>query len=417
MTTGSRSFNGMFSTQAWNGRKYAPMYIGTQYSKSWNGTNGNTSARRVIKGMVKKQGQPKYYYAKLPPTTLVMPPQPYTMTATTDSRGLYQVWLNENGASLLSLPVGSYVETVVVNRGNISTEDPTIYLKLADKIRKKLYGSQFAFLTFLAEGPEALAMIGAAAERIGAAIWCLKRGRWNELARALTLDPRVLKQRVNRVRGLSNKWLELSYGWLPLVQDMEAGAQYLAQANQNNTSPSRVRVSRNEEKVTNPPPWTFSSSNLTRFDREITRTSATLTVYLSRVASPYVPNIYTVAETLWEKVPYSFIGDWVMPIGSLLSALKTRADVSGKFVYSVKRTFTCDRPVANPYLSTRGLPVMGLNQYVEVHFDRTVSTELIVPPLMAFTPSLDMSWMRAANAISLLGQKDWKSLYQKWTAR
>lgn len=105
-------------------------------------------------------------------------------------------------------------------------------LRLLGKLREKVAGSDFNAGVFLGEGRQALKMIATNATKIYKALIAVRKGRVGDAAHILTGS----KYESNRNRfksgvdgkTVANNWLELQYGWLPLLSDVRGGAEFLS---------------------------------------------------------------------------------------------------------------------------------------------------------------------------------------------
>ena len=212
-------------------------------------------------------------------------------------------------------------------------------LKLLGKLREKLSGSDFNMSVFLGEGHKTLQMIGDTAIRIAKSIHHLRKGDLAGTARSLLegtsrkpLKPykemKPFKPAADRV---SSHWLELQYGWLPLLKDVEAGAQALA------------------HQLSVPARQTYRMSIRREYSAKFTKTSGGATVTSERITQQFRFLKVIVSEhpsliqklgltdplnVAWELVPFSFVVDWFLPIGSWLEARAITSIVKGTYVTS-----------------------------------------------------------------------------------
>lgn len=271
-------------------------------------------------------------------------------------------------------------------------------LALINKLRSAVQGSDFNLGVFLAEAPEAVRMIGDAAERLANGIRAFKRGRILKAASILTKGRNI--KRPHRITASSN-WLELQYGWLPLVNDMDSGARYLA--HKFNSKPlTRVKVSRsvvneftdnlNESPLfrASSDSWSFTRKRIIANLREVDQ------VQLSGLTDP--------ASVAWELLPWSFVIDWAIPIGDYLSARSVVGSLKAEFIITTvtKSYFRPDRDVV--YSGPRWV---GAESYWHSWgtMSREVTSTLTVPFPKIKPLSEILSWKRAANAVALLLQQ------------
>lgn len=268
------------------------------------------------------------------------------------------------------------------------------------KLREKVAGSDFNFAVFLAEGSQSLKMIANAATRISKSLTALKKGNLQKAWKHLSDDktPRGLSPR----KEASSNWLEMQYGWLPLLQDAEGGAQFLAHLHSGGTK-QIVRSSKRKVHFTARPPGKPGFWYDQGFHSE---TMHSIKCILTDVSPVSLSGLTDPLSVAWEKIPYSFVVDWFIPIGNYLAARGLAASLQGTFVvtkttrtsYAGSNFATSD---ADPW---RAAFVPSACFYRSVTIDRTVTGSLPVP-LPAVKPlHKALSWKRAANAVALLSQ-------------
>jgi hypothetical protein len=94
--------------------------------------------------------------------------------------------------------------------------------RLGRSLLSKIKGQKVNLGVFLAEREQTLSLFGETARRIAKACQALRRKRFKEAFRALRCPP---NKNVNASRSLADNWLQLQYGWLPLLGDMYGAAK------------------------------------------------------------------------------------------------------------------------------------------------------------------------------------------------
>jgi hypothetical protein len=280
------------------------------------------------------------------------------------------------------------------------------------KLREKLYGSDFNMSVFLGEGHQTLGLIADTAKRIGRSLRAVRRGDLR-LASRFLLDGTSREGLQNLKRGsatkglnrkkaassMGNDWLELQYGWLPLLEDTYGAAQSLAHTLK---APAMLKVSASRQRMTtvtmqlgaNGPyrdaRYWFTKSNSSR---------RRWTVWFKeRPALSYQLGLMDPQLVAWELVPWSFVIDWFIPIGQYLDARASVSSIKADLwvVSSKDEGFT-------PGKSVTGALLQGSAHFRDGRFVRTVSTQPPEIPFPRFKPlSQVASWQHAANAIALL---------------
>lgn len=309
-------------------------------------------------------------------------------------------------------PTGKWRPTAPV----LEAEDQ---FKLLARLKEKIRGSEFNMAVTLGEGREALEMIGNAAIRLRAAVKYARKGNFVAAIQTMSRSAKDAKQNrtllpkrlnVTNLRRqtsdqLSSNWLELQYGWLPLLSDIHAGAKMLAH---NLLVPRQKRytasVRRNSDNTT--------GTRLLVGAEDYAYTSRRIIAYVSEQPEsiPRMLGLLDPELVAWELTPFSFVADWFLPIGDYLEARAFSAGLTGTFVETTKvvermvgvQGRSYDFSPGHVAFSVVNVDGPFVDSYVSIN--RTVSTSLSVP-LPAVKPlSEALSWKRTVNAISLLAQ-------------
>jgi hypothetical protein len=188
------------------------------------------------------------------------------------------------------------------------------------KIKQKKVDLGVAF----AERNRTAMLLGDTAKRIGTAFKLLKRGDARAAMRVLRVSNADKRLRGN---SIPQKWLELQYGWKPLLSDVFGAVEALSKL-----PPSDWRVTATAQKNSNRSvERTYtgvggSRCAVTIEDGAFTRIDALphndLTMSLSSLG---ITNPLLIA---WELTPASFIVDWALPVGAWLDSLDALAGYS-----------------------------------------------------------------------------------------
>jgi len=269
-------------------------------------------------------------------------------------------------------------------------------LNLIGKLREQVAGSDFNLAVALAELPEALEMIGGTAIKIARAFSFARKGNFSAATEALLSANRERGRKLVVPRHAASNWLELQYGWQPLLKDVHGAAMFAAQQLECPfTKVIRVRVRKNPVIRTSSP----SNVSVTGVAVEVGQ----LIAYLTEKDVTKMVGLHDPLSVAWEKLPYSFVADWFIPISNFLSARAMASAITGSFVttkYSYYRTRQLT--FVNPVLT-------GAIIYSEAGCDvtRTVSSTLAVP-LPSFKPLAKVASVgHCLNAIALLTTAFW----------
>lgn len=269
--------------------------------------------------------------------------------------------------------------------------------QLISSLRDAVLDSDFNVGVFLAESNQALKMIGDNTRQIARAVTALRRGRpdiaWRQLVLRNSKAPR------SQVKNLTTKdfaswFLELQYGWKPLINDIYDGAQMI---NHYLGSPMRMTI---KVSITRkgPLPTSLYSGYSWLHGKNTSRRQ--IIAKISEVNVAKLTGLTDPAQILWEKLPWSFIADWIIPVGTYLSARGVSNSVTGKFITSHKWERSAGSPTAI------GSWIINAPNYHEtlVNFDRVCSNNLVVAWPTVKGLQKVATWQHAANGVALLRQ-------------
>lgn len=408
MTTGTRTSGSEGPMTTNSGTQ--PNFRQSYYKKTWSGTDYSPTNRPLQGGYGGNVSRPRYAEAwhgarkervylgenqfpipRHPPPRGGVVEHPYDCDIEYEHQSVYS-WTNP--------PTGPVNTRTSVQDGGTCKNPvwkwiPNDDIALLGKLRTGIAGSDFNLGVFLGEGSKALDMMAGAASGIFGAYGKARKGDFVGAAKVLLDRSRTNPPKRNIV---ANNWLELQYGWLPLVNDVYEGAIFLA--HHLNVPLQKVyRVSRRVlgqgYSIGNTFAWSFEDIKI--------RESKTLKATIREKNVVGLSGLLDPLPIVWELLPYSFIIDWFIPIGNYLAGRGLASSVEGTFVTSYYRLFESGRPVLKAPL----LYNSGRNEfrYKKVLVNRTVSSSLAVP-LPSIKPLGDVpSWQRAANGIALGIQK------------
>lgn len=407
-------------------------FVGTTSSRDWTGGDTPKAERRepAMMQTVVRDGV-RYRWTKRTPDRPSPPPRKkeneYQSAWTYTSSSMFR--FPQTGSAPWYPPYGAYPYIDLVWRSFAESGPPggvwidlldgNTSIKLVTKLQEQMRGTDFNMAVFLGEGHQTLALIADTAKRIAAALYHLRTGRLHLAVGALIegtargnarkvrinrkgdkiyVDPAQLYSRQRPAAGqsesqfMATEWLKLQYGWLPLLQDAYGAAQSLAHhLSSPFTQSYRVRCRKEEsgtatrvvtELYTASTPWTRSHGR--SIIARVTENSDSSIAAKLGLLDPEI--------VAWELVPFSFVVDWFIPIGSYLQARAFSSRLTGTFVTS---------ELWKGSRSSRGSPgwiVSGRN------------TRIIATTLDVQLPSIKplhkiASWMHCVNALALLGAR------------
>jgi hypothetical protein len=412
MTTGTKVIDGQglveeYSTVYPSGVKTSRGFkpVGSYWSKTWSGTNypPNKPTFEKIYWRDPYKGKLHTYKRRLDkPVRTKTDYHPYSCTIIGRNSGWFQIDRYAYGqldSITVTTTLGAFGDGYSYVGGNEwgANDD----LALINQLREKIVGSDFNLGVFLGESHEMLTLIGGSATRIFQSLRYLKRGNIVGAAHALGAKPPKGHFTPKGVRtDMANAWLELQYGWLPLLKDAKSAAEMLAKQLEFPLV-ATYRVKRRKAVPLSAVSSAFTGSAGYRETRGqlIARVSEGNVAQLVGLLDP--------ASVAWELLPWSFVADWFMPIGDYLSARSFVNSITGEFVTTkTTRTefaYSCLKTVNSPPIKEL-LTQPGSHYSTRVEVNRSVSTSLQVPFPSFKTLDKALSWRHCANAIALLTQ-------------
>lgn len=226
----------------------------------------------------------------------------------------------------------------------------------------------------------------------------LRRGEWRKAWHALGSSRR------NQPRGrtIPQKWLEMQYGWLPLLSDVYGSVDALARQPPSNWIVTGTGI----EKETHNGYLRYTAMN-DLCDVDVT---AWRGVFVRIDAVPENDLVLALASlgitnpalVAWELVPFSFMADWFLPIGSFLESLDAMLGYGDS--WSSISQFGKGNWRVTPVSGAKGNTMITWNctgatrEYVRLHRDARAGVPLPTMPRLRDGRSLT----RMANALSIL---------------
>lgn len=314
-----------------------PGTVRSGYS-DWTYTATSKYATEVTSGVTRRK--PKGW----------MPPTGYSLWRRTYSvaYGYQKYQISSTNKSWLTGPIGNNGAFYSVNQWNdtglginstvrelLSGNAALIAARLKMKNKKVDLGVAFA------ERKATSNMLGDTARRMALSVRELRRGNFRNAARALGIT-----KNPGRPRGSNwtNHWLQLQYGWKPLLSDVYGACDALSKRDKRDWRVTSTAMRRDKSYyVTHDPPG--GSDYPSGVDAHHTEAVRERGVFVRIDALPTndlamsfsslgVTNPLLVA---WELVPYSFVVDWALPIGNWLDSLDALLGYSSAYTSTTQR--------------------------------------------------------------------------------
>lgn len=186
-----------------------------------------------------------------------------------------------------------------------------------------------------AERMQTTTLFANTAQRVVRAWESLRRGNWNGAAEAVNGKTSARKQRKYRKSfskdpdtAVASGWLELQYGWLPLLNDVYGAAELIAQKQLREVRERVQKSASRTDYVYDKQTFAQGLANGSMFGAVKVikrRTTVKYTLYYSTpdesIKTLAQVGITNPALIAWELTPWSFVVDWLLPIGNYLQSL------------------------------------------------------------------------------------------------
>lgn len=213
-------------------------------------------------------------------------------------------------------------ETTAAFSGPDETND---YNRAVTECLNKLSDNKVDVGVALAELSKTMRHLTSTALDLWGSIDCLRKKNFRGLFRILSKRSPLHSRRITVGKTAAQYWLEYNYAWKPLINEAYGLYQLLTEqlkpallVHANRTVAGEISVNEMNRVDPNGNWRTIRYSFSGRIRR---RTTVRLT---GRVNSDLLRGVAkgmtNPAVVLWELVPYSFVVDWSMPIGSVLEA-------------------------------------------------------------------------------------------------
>jgi hypothetical protein len=194
---------------------------------------------------------------------------------------------------------------------------------------RELKDSKVNLVQAFAERGQTFRLMGNTISRLAGAASSLRRG--NFAAAALSLGVKTGPRRVRKYTkswskdqstAVANGWLELQYGWRPLLTDIYGAAEQLAQLNVREVrNIVRKSASVNLSRRMSVPASNQGPNIYVDVKRRVT---IKYVIYYSTPQGNHTLTQIGLTNPLliaWELTPWSFVIDWMLPLGDYISTL------------------------------------------------------------------------------------------------
>jgi len=298
------------------------------------------------------------------------------------------------GPDAIGFSDASYLQPSAFSKTN---QNNRLYNNILDKIQSE----KVNIGNFVGERDQFYKLCGDSFKKIANAMKAVKHGNLPAAARFLTGKEKRIKLRDN----LSQNWLQLQYGWLPLLSDIHGASQALESwPDRHNVEPTKVSSG---VSLT-------GDDNIIRQNREhyqlhfdwAKRIGLRYTVDQGSLRFAATVGLTNPLSIAWELTPFSFVVDWALPIGKSLNNLD--ATIGCNFVDGYE-----NEKLVSVIAATTSHQVWTVGQFTDQYLAEggiAVQTTFIRSPIGGF-PSVHMPTLKnpltaqhCANALALLTQ-------------
>jgi len=223
-----------------------------------------------------------------------------------------------------------------------------------DRLHQKLGNKANVALSAIDSG-KSLLMIKNRVSSLFGAIRELKRGNIAGVARRLLGDQsRLSPSRIREIRKISTKdpasaWLEFTFGWVPLYQDIFAAISVLEQ--DFGFHSVKVSVKKPANRVYATVYWDQPGGPISQSD-SWTESGLVAAGGSIRITNPNLLlarqlGLVNPAFVAWDAVPFSFVVDWFLPVGKFLDSFSNELGVE------LFRTYVTEKRVLAGYNQLR----------------------------------------------------------------
>lgn len=225
-----------------------------------------------------------------------------------------------------------------------------------------------------------------------------KHGNWGVAGKHLGLT----KHGLLTGKTASEKWLEYQYGWKPLLGSIHANVALLERQISEPSATFTVQKSRTVKYVDE---YEDGYTNRKWFCTGRCRTGFTYKITDDFIAGLDTAGVLNPLSIAWELTPFSFVLDWFIPVGNVLSALSATLGLelltgyishTQEIHYKAKQYNRPYEPVGS-YVTDD-----GQLEKVLFEFNRKALTSFPIPQL--YSNRNPFSTLHVANATALLRQ-------------
>lgn len=280
--------------------------------------------------------------------------------------------------------------------------------KVKQKVSMKIKDQDVNLAQAWGEREQTLRLLKDSFNRMAKSLNALRHGNFSQAAAALGVGGSSPGFNRSFARGQSKAiargWLELQYGWQPLLSDIYGASKALQKSfikREYVLVHARSKLVDVHSEAVKPDAWTMDVYSYDKFCE--VSISLKMMRESSVLSAANALGLTNPAAVAWELTPFSFVFDWAVPIGNFLNQF----DASFGWSFHSASMTTFERYLAKMQRSSIGLPpnyqlynLSGSKSHNEVECNRqglSSFLDLISLPVVKDPNSV----IHAANAVSL----------------
>jgi hypothetical protein len=152
-----------------------------------------------------------------------------------------------------------------------------------------------------------------------------------------------------QAEAVAQQWLEYRYGIIPLMMDIEGVLKALRPRTNKRFTSRAQRVLPTFTTTIDTPASSFYLHDLrTKITEDVTIRAGVYYEHFGTMDERFGMSISDIPSAMWELIPYSFVVDWFLNIGSYIDAMTPRAGSRDLAAwYTVKRIHKIERSMIN----------------------------------------------------------------------
>lgn len=279
-------------------------------------------------------------------------------------------------------------------------------LALLSKVASAAKEHQFNLGIAAVEFDKTVRLVYETIHRFSRSIKALKRGNFALAAKELGVRP-IRGQKRSHGGNVAAMWLELQYGWMPLAKDIYNLAKVVEQ--KNNAYPRSLRFAvtiKRSSVIKN----ASTVPSYVKAPAEITNTWQCIAYVVEKNSEARNIGLMDPAAVAWERIPFSFVADWFIPIGNYLEVLNAIPELNATYCMTkrIKSQAYCYFAPDKGYekFATAELyrDCAGGYNYTKISRERYVPTSIPFPEFKPWDKSLSPGhlWNALALLVSVL---------------